>query len=142
MDRRGSKYTDLGRKISVLASNQSELAEVLDLTQQSISGKLTGKISVTLKDLEILCEKYGVPMIYFFTATTVTPEMSRVWDQVIEAPPEVQHTIAIAAKLPEPFARQLFRIAQAIQATASYYTDSWHRDADAELAKRGFGPGR
>ena len=135
MARRGSRYTDLGRKISHLAANQTELSQVLELTQQSISGKLTGKIAVTLKDLEILSKKYDVPMIYFFSSSEVTPELAKAWEKILRGPPELHQILAIASGFPEPFARQLLRIVQAIRATASYYTDDWYRDADQGFGK-------
>ena len=135
MARRGSRYTDLGRKISNLAANQGELAQVLELTQQSISGKLGGKIAVTLKDLEILSRNYKVPMIYFFTSPEVTPELATAWEKILRGPPELHQTLAIASGFPQPFALQLLRIVQAIRATAIYYTDSWYRDADMSFGK-------
>lgn len=127
MARRGSRYTDLGRKVSLLAENQHELATALELTQQSISGKLTGKIAITLKDIGILCKKYEVPELYFFSPPMITPELSRVWARVIDSSHEFQQTVGIAAGLPEPFVRQLFRVVQAMRATASFYTDDWQR---------------
>jgi len=130
MARRGSRYTDLGRKISRLAPNQSELSEVLELTQQSISGKLTGKIAVTLKDLDLLARHYKVPLIYFHTSPEVTPELAAAWEKILAGPPELHQILAIASTFPEPFSRQLLRIVQAIRATASYYTDHWQRDAE------------
>ena len=129
MARRGVNYTDLGRKIAGLSKNQSELATVLELTQQSISGKLTGKIAVTLRDLETLSKHYDVPMVHFFTPTT-TVETSRAWAKILDGSPELHQTMALASALPEPFQRQLLRTVQAIRATASYYTDHWYRDAD------------
>lgn len=66
MAKRGSNYTDLGRKIKALAQNQTELSSILGLTQQSISGKLCGKIAVSIDDLEKLAAYYKVPFIYFF----------------------------------------------------------------------------
>jgi transcriptional regulator with XRE-family HTH domain len=137
MARRGSRYTDLGRKVSDLSANQSELATVLELTQQSISGKLTGKIAVTLKDLEILCKHYNVPMLYFFTPHEVTLEMSRAWGKVLAGPPELHQTVAIASQFPEPFQKQLLRTVQAIRATSAYYTDAWMLDRDRGLAAVG-----
>ena len=136
MARIASRYTDLGRKISVLAVNQSEISKVLDLTQQSISGKLTGKIAVTLKDLELLSKHYNVPMIYFFTGPEVTVDLAHAWGSILTGPPELHQVHAIASTFPEPFARQLLRITQAIRATASYYTDSWQSQHDEKVFGR------
>jgi transcriptional regulator with XRE-family HTH domain len=131
----GSRYTDLGRKISNLGSNQVELSKILELTQQSISGKLTGKIAVTFKDLEMLSKKFDVPIVYFFSSADVTPELANAWEKILRGPPELHQILAISSTFPEPFARQLLRTVQSIQATASYYTDSRHRDADESFGK-------
>ena len=139
MARRGSRYTDLGRKISDLSVNQVELAKTLELTQQSISGKLTGKIAVTLKDLEILSVHYKVPIIYFFTPPSITVELARAWESILDGSPELHQTLAIASTLPEPFVRQLFRITQAIRATAAYYADNWSQQQHDEAL---FGVGK
>ena len=132
MARVSSRYTDLGRKISTLAKNQGEISQVLELTQQSVSGKLTGKIAVTLNDLEILSKHYDVPIIYFFTAPEVTAELAHAWGRILDGPTELHQVMAIAASFPEPFARQLLRIPPAIRATASSYTDSWRSQPDEQ----------
>ena len=123
MARRGSRYTDLGRKISDLSVNQVELASVLELTQQSISGKLTGKIAVTLKDLEIMSKHYNVPMLYFFSPAEVTVELVKAWGEVMAGPNELHQTVAIASRFPDPFQKQLLRTVQSIRATVAYYVD-------------------
>lgn len=128
MARRGSRYTELGRKISALAKNQAELAGILDLTQQSVSGKLTGKIAVTLKDMEQLSDHYKVPMMYFVSSAIVTPNLASAWERILHGPPELHRTLEIAADFPRPFAQQLLKIVQAMHNTASYYADQWHRD--------------
>lgn len=142
MTRRGSNYTDLGRKISNLATNQAELAKTLDLTQQSISGKLMGKIAVTLKDLKILSETYKVPLLYFFTPEFVTIELARAWEGIMKSSPEAQQAIVITAMLPDPFVRQVLRTVQAVRATAAYYTDPKFTEADALFAGANGGGGR
>lgn len=129
MARKGARYTAIGAKLAQLAVNQSELAQVLRLTQQSVSGKLTGKIAVTLKDLELLAAHYDVPLIYFVAADPVTPELARAWEKILDGPPELHHTIEIASKFPLPFARQLLKIVQAMRSTSSYYAEHWQRDA-------------
>jgi transcriptional regulator with XRE-family HTH domain len=123
MARRGARYTQLGKKIAALAGNQSEVAEVLGLTQQSVSGKLTGKIAVTLKDLDLLSAQYKVPLIYFVTSMDVTPEVARAWERILSGPPELHRTMELASDLPLPFAQQLLRTVQAMRNTAVHYTD-------------------
>ena len=131
MGRRGSNYTDMGRKLSCLAGNQAELAEVLELTQQSISGKLTGKIAVTLKDLEILSAHYDVPQFYFFAPQEVTREVAKEWAAAMHGSEAMQSLVKVAMSLPEPFQLQLLRTAQAVRSTAGYYTDMWQTPVGA-----------
>lgn len=70
-------YTAMGRRIAGLAKNQIELAEVLGLTQQTISGKMRGTIGVTLSDLKTMAVYYDVPQIYFLMPDYVTADQTR-----------------------------------------------------------------
>ncbi len=71
MARRGSNYTAIGRKIKNISKNQSEIARVLGLTQQSVSGKFIGKIAISVADLEKLSAHFNCPIIYFFLPENV-----------------------------------------------------------------------
>ena len=97
-ERKRKIYTVLGRKIAHLARNQSELATVLELTQQSVSGKLSGKIAVTLHDMELLAKHYEVPMSYFVTGEAVTVDVARRIENVLNSGPEMQQLIDLARK--------------------------------------------
>ena len=59
-------YTRLGTRIAALAEGQDELADVLDMSQQSVSKKLRGKVGILVSELERLSAHYRVPMVYFF----------------------------------------------------------------------------
>jgi transcriptional regulator with XRE-family HTH domain len=120
MGRKRGRYTPLGEKIGSLATNQAELAEVLDLTQQSVSGKLTGKIAVTLHDIEVLSEHYNIPLIFFLTPPQVTVHLARVWTRIFNGPPELHAAVEIACDLPRPFLRELLMVVEAMQSTAAY----------------------
>ncbi len=90
MARRGSSYTKIGHKIAKLAVNQAEIAEILQLTQQSVSGKLTGKIAISIEDLVKLSDHFKVDVIYFFLPIYVEPEAANVladavWDETTAA---------------------------------------------------------
>ena len=71
MSRRGANYTQIGKKIAALSKNQTELSQVLGLTQQSISGKLLGKIATSIDDLEKLSKYFDCPIIFFFLPVNV-----------------------------------------------------------------------
>ena len=71
MAKRGSNYTAIGRKIRNISKNQSEIARVLGLTQQSVSGKFNGKIAISVVDLEKLSAHFNCPIIYFFLPENV-----------------------------------------------------------------------
>jgi transcriptional regulator with XRE-family HTH domain len=119
---RGSNHTPMGKKINALAANQAELSKILDLTQQSISGKLNGKIAVTLKDLELLATAYDVPQIYFVSDPEVTPDMARSWEQVLNGHAETRQAIELLATLPQPFAHMLLQMIKSIKLTAAHYS--------------------
>lgn len=59
-------YTRLGERIAALAPRQWQLADVLGVTQQTISHKLRGENAILVSDLEKFARHYKVPMIYFF----------------------------------------------------------------------------
>ena len=136
MGRRGERYTTLGKKIARLARTQTEIAKVLGLTQQSVSGKLSGKIAVTQMDLERLSEKYKVPAIYFVTPLDVTPEMARAWEKILQGPQELLEALMIAATFTEPFVRQLLRVVRAMQKTASTYANRGYGDRESVADRR------
>lgn len=121
MARRGSNYTVVGKKIMALATNQSELSLILKLTQQSISGKLTGKIAVSVSDLQKLAKAYEVPVFYFVAGPGVTPALARAFVDVAEGFPEMRQIMEIAATFPRAFAVQLFAITRALKETADAY---------------------
>jgi hypothetical protein len=122
MAKRGASYTPLGRKIFKLARNQAELAKSLMLTQQSVSGKLNGRIAITLEDLERLSEQYEVPLLYFMTPENVTPDMARAWMRLQDGPPEIMTSLMLAADLPLIFLRQLVSTVEAIARTSRVLT--------------------
>ena len=105
--RRHKVYTPLGRKVSRLAKNQAELAQVLRLSQQSVSGKLLGKIAITLHDLEQLAAHYRVPLIYFVTPESVTKDEALSLERMLQADPALLRAIVQAEHLPLPFQRRL-----------------------------------
>jgi transcriptional regulator with XRE-family HTH domain len=113
MAKRGSNYTPLGRKIKALAKNQSEIAQVLGLTQQSISGKFCGKIAVSIDDLEKLSAHFDVPIVYFFMDSAVdalrakmVSDMLKTFDnefinalgQMTKRPAHVQNAVSSMAR--------------------------------------------
>lgn len=121
MDRRSNKHTPMGRKIAALAVNQAEIARILGLTQQSVSGKFTGKIAITVKDMEILSAAFDVPMIYFVSPEIVTIEAARAFMKIMAGPPETLQTMEVAASFDRNFSRQLWGIVQSMRVTASYF---------------------
>ena len=121
MASRSKKHTPMGRKIAAIVGSQAEVAKVLGLTQQSISGKMTGKIAITVKDLEMLSTFYDIPMIYFVSPEIVTVEATRAYMKMLAGPPETIKTMEVAASFNRTFASQLCGIAQSIRVTASYY---------------------
>lgn len=75
--RKRQAYTLLGEKISRLAKNQSEIAQTLELTQQSVSAKLCGKVVWLISDLEKLSKQYDVPLLFFVEESITDPEVAK-----------------------------------------------------------------
>lgn len=77
MARRGySTYTKLGKRMVALSGGQQRaLAQVLNISQQSISKKLKGNSAIQVSDLEKLSSHYDVPMSYFFGDGSMPPEL-------------------------------------------------------------------
>ena len=44
---------------------QIDLAKVLDITQQSMSARLNGRVDFTITELELVAERIGVPLTAF-----------------------------------------------------------------------------
>lgn len=117
MPRKPGEYTELGRKIARLASSQNELAEILGLTQQSISGKLRGRIAISIDDLRSLAEHYAVPITYFFVPEGVSAKTVESLEALAQCSPDLQEAIMIASDLPREFTIQLWQIVKAMQET-------------------------
>jgi len=90
-------YTPMGQKIADCGMSQKQLAQTLGLTQQSISGKLTGKIAIALDDLQKLATAFELPVFYFFLPEEFTPEYARALEISL-------------SKLPESMYAQLIRV--------------------------------
>jgi transcriptional regulator with XRE-family HTH domain len=125
----------MGRKIAALGVNQVEISRVLGLTQQSVSGKFTGKIAITVKDMEILSAAFDVPMIYFVSPEIVTAEAARAFMKIMAGPPETLQTMEVAASFDRNFSRQLWGIVQSMRVTASYFESIGTIPAPAEKTK-------
>ncbi len=117
--RRHKVYTPLGRKVGRLAKNQTELAQVLGLSQQSVSGKLSGKIAVTLRDLEQLAAHYRVPLIYFVTPEAVTKDEALSLERMLQADPALLRALVQAEHLPLPIQRRLPAIVDVLSQMAT-----------------------
>ena len=135
MASRSKKHTPMGRKIAAIAGSQAEIAKVLGLTQQSISGKMTGKIAITVKDLEMISAHYSIPMIYFVSPEIVTVEATRAYMKMLAGPPETIKTMEIATSFDRSFACQLYGIVQSMRVTASYSEDVGKISAPVERTK-------
>lgn len=116
---RQSRRTSMGRKIHALGKRQHELAGILGLTQQSVSGKLTGKIAVTINDLEKLSAACEVPIIYFFLDEGTDPEKARAVESLIGSFPE--DTLSMLGRLSKaPKSVRDFILRAAVQSIGLY----------------------
>ncbi len=92
--RKKQNYTALGKKIAKLAKNQSEIAQVLELTQQSVSAKLCGKVVWLVSDLEKLARHYTVPLLFFCEESITDPEVAKALIPLSTLPVETLTALA------------------------------------------------
>ena len=83
-------YTQLGKRIAALAGRQHGIAEVLGITQQSVSKKLRGATAILVADLERLAKHYNVPLTYFFEGEPPQPELTAALERVRRRPGPLQ----------------------------------------------------
>jgi transcriptional regulator with XRE-family HTH domain len=93
------KYSPIGKKFAFLSKNQVEMGKVLGLTQQSASGKLQGKIAISVEDIQKMAEHYNVPMIWFFMPMDAQEEDARVIAKDFESSPAHAAKIARIMRL-------------------------------------------
>ena len=115
MARKSHAYTNMGSRVAQLAKNQEEIADVLGLTQQSVSGKLRGDISFSLDDLSLLSKRFGVPVTYFFALEDIDQRLLDAWNKILEGPEELRAAFELASSLPREFSIQLLTIARAME---------------------------
>jgi len=53
------KYPNLEVEMSRNGDTQKKLADLLNITQQTVSKKLAGKVDWTIGEVEIICEHYN-----------------------------------------------------------------------------------
>ena len=53
------KYPNLEVEMSRNGDTQKKLADLLNITQQTVSKKLAGKVDWTIGEIEIICEHYN-----------------------------------------------------------------------------------
>lgn len=107
-------YTALGWRIARLAHNQEQIATVLGLSQQSVSGKLRGEIAISLEDLVLLAKYFHVSPSYFFLDENVSQALLAAWDKLLQGPEELQIAVALASELPREFSIQLYTTVRAM----------------------------
>lgn len=117
MARKPEKYPALGKKIARLARSQIEIARLLGLTQQSISGKLRGQIAISIEDLRRIAEQYKVPLTFFFAPEGVSAKTLESVERMVHCSPALREAIMIASDLPREFMIQLWQIVKGMQET-------------------------
>ena len=102
-------------KVARLGGSQAQIADILGLTQQSVSGKLTGKIAITLRDTAKLADHYDVPTMYFVGPEALTPDLAEAFETILSGPEELKGAMHGLSTLPRPFTQELLRIVQAVR---------------------------
>ena len=88
-------YTQIGKRIAALAGRQQDIAEILGVTQQSISKKLRGDTAILVADLERLAEHFSVPLTYFFEDKPARPELMKAFESVRRRPWPLQELVIL-----------------------------------------------
>jgi transcriptional regulator with XRE-family HTH domain len=104
-------YCKVGERIASLAKNQTELARVLGLCQQTISTKLRGDSAILVSDLERLARHYGVPTTFFVEEPDELPKPVGYRD-FADMSPEAREVVLLVSGLPEDSVRNILAMAQ------------------------------
>jgi len=93
------RYTPLGNRIIELGGQQSVLAQILQVSQQTISKKLRGLCAISVSDLEKLAKHFKVPMTAFFEAAGLDGAVLKDFHAMFRAKPLEVDRILDAFKL-------------------------------------------
>lgn len=108
-------YTQIGKRIAALAGRQQDIAEVLGVSQQSVSKKLRGDTAILVADLERLAKHFNVPLTYFFEAGPARPELAKVLERVWKRPGPLQEIAVRLSLMSDAAVREILAVARAMQ---------------------------
>ena len=101
------RYTPLGNRIAELGSSQRELAKIMKLSQQTISKKMRGEVTVAVSDLEMLAKHFKVPMTYFFEVEGMDGSTLKNFRAMVELRPQAVDVILDAFRIDPDIITQL-----------------------------------
>lgn len=104
--RRSERFGLVGKKVAALAKNQTEISEALGLTPQSVSSRLTEKISWTLTDLTKLSKHFDVPDFYFIMPESIDAEHARSISEIVNGDPELVSIVSALKDMPRRYVIQ------------------------------------
>ena len=114
MVRKVRAYTAIGDRITTLGRRQRQIADVLGVSQQTVSKKLRGETAILLSDLEKLGAHYKVPLTYFFEEAPGSPELVIAWEQIRGTPGSLQDLVVLASKLSSTDVYRVLEIARVV----------------------------
>jgi transcriptional regulator with XRE-family HTH domain len=114
MVRKVRAYTAIGDRITTLGRRQRQIADVLGVSQQTVSKKLRGETAILLSDLEKLGAHYEVPLTYFFEEAPGSPELVIAWEQIRGTPGSLQDLVVLASKLSSTDVYRVLEIARVV----------------------------
>ena len=106
MARRVRAYTEIGKRIAKLGGRQREIAEALQVSQQTVSKKLRGETAILLADIEALAKHYQIPLTYFFEEWDQQPDLARALEKVKNTPGSLQTLVVQLASMQEVSVRK------------------------------------
>ena len=114
MVRKVRAYTAIGDRITTLGRRQRQIADVLGVSQQTVSKKLRGETAILLSDLQKLGAHYKVPLTYFFQEEPGSPELVIAWEQIRGTPGSLQDLVVLASKLSSTDVHRVLEIARVV----------------------------
>ncbi len=114
MVRRVRDYTAIGDRITTLGRRQRQIADVLGVSQQTVSKKLRGETAILLSDLEKLGAHYNVPLTYFFEEEPGRADLAVACEKIRHTPGSIQDLVVLLIQLTPTDVHRVLEIARVV----------------------------
>ncbi len=114
MLRKVRDYTAIGDRITTLGRRQRQIADVLGVSQQTVSKKLRGETAILLSDLEKLGAHYKVPLTYFFEEEPARADLAVACEKIRHTPGPIQDLVVFLIQLTPTDVHRVLEIARVV----------------------------